>query len=67
MQQTAPHDSTTCPYCRNRLRYVPGLWLGRGGFECERCGDFVDFSRGLTPADGSGTADDHTRTLTAPR
>ncbi len=54
-------DSTPdarCPYCRSGLRRVPGMWLGRNGFECDRCGEFIDFSRKLTPADHSGEVDD---------
>lgn len=56
MEYGIPH--TTCPYCQSRLRRVPGMWLNRGGFECERCGEFIDFSRELTEADGSGKADE---------
>jgi len=61
------HDDASCPYCRGRLRHVPGIFLGHGGFECPRCGDFIDFSRNLTAADGPGTVDEHSGTLTAPR
>ena len=63
METTPLHDSMTCPYCRSDLRRVPGLWLGRGGFECDRCGDFIDFSRALTPADGSGEVDEQPAVL----
>ncbi len=58
MESLEPRDATICPYCRSGLRRVPGIWLGRGGFECERCGEFIDFSRELTPADTSGEVDD---------
>lgn len=51
-------DANRCPYCSSNLRRVPALWLGHGGFECDRCGDFLDFSRELTDADGTGTVDD---------
>ncbi len=57
MESSEPHDAT-CPYCQSGLRRVPGVWLSRGGFECERCGEFIDFSRELTVADGSGEVDD---------
>jgi tRNA(Ile2) C34 agmatinyltransferase TiaS len=64
LHQRTSHDATKCPYCRSGLRAVPGRWLGRGAFECERCGDFIDFSRPLTTADGSGTNKDQRRPLT---
>jgi hypothetical protein len=57
LDHLAPPDANRCPYCRSSLRRVPGLWLSRSGFECARCGDFIDFSRPLTEADGAGTAD----------
>lgn len=55
MDVATAHDATSCPYCRSGLRRVPGLWLGRGGFECDRCGEFVDFSRSLGASDDTGT------------
>ncbi len=55
---TTPHDAMPCPYCRGWLRRVPGIFLGRSGFECDRCGEFIDFSRELTPADSTGEVDD---------
>jgi hypothetical protein len=62
-----PHDATRCPYCRSALRRVPGHWLGRGQLQCDRCGDFMDFSRPLTAADGDGTVQDRERALTERR
>ena len=58
MESSEPHDATICPYCQSDLRRVPGVWLGRGGFECEHCGEFIDFSRELTASDGAGEVDE---------
>lgn len=35
-----------CPYCGNRLRWIPNRWFGRGSFVCDHCGDFPDFHHG---------------------
>lgn len=45
--RAAPDPSTrvVCPYCGRPLRWTPMRWLTRGLFECERCGEFPDFSR----------------------
>ncbi len=58
MNFVTPADTTNCPYCGFRLRRLPGRWLGHGGFECKRCGEFLDFSRELTASDGPGVIDD---------
>jgi CheY-like chemotaxis protein len=36
-----------CPYCGAALKWIPMRWFGRGTFECDRCGEFPDFSSGI--------------------
>lgn len=32
-----------CPYCGRAMRWTPMMRFRRGGFECENCGDFLDY------------------------
>ncbi len=64
--RTPLHRTAQCPYCESTLRRVPGVWLGRSGFTCPRCGDFVDFSRALDARDDTGLVDDAADELTEP-
>lgn len=38
-------DTVLCPICRRPLRQAPDRWLET--FECNRCGEFSDFSSAM--------------------
>jgi CheY-like chemotaxis protein len=42
----ALESEPSCPYCGQRLSFVPSRWFGRAVLSCDQCGDFPDFSAG---------------------
>jgi tRNA(Ile2) C34 agmatinyltransferase TiaS len=43
-----PTESVACPICGRPLKSMGAHWLS--AFECEKCGQFTDFSAPSSPA-----------------